>query len=153
MAFKLVCENRRARHDYDLEESVEAGIALEGSEVKSLREGRANLKDSYCRIREEELFIHNLHISHYAPAGRDSHDPERVRKLLLHKSQLRRLLGKSQERGYTIIPVKLYFKEGLAKVEVALAKGRRLYDKRQEMKKRTMALEIERAVKGRRGRG
>ena len=148
MDIKVVCDNKKARHDYNLEDRFEAGLALLGTEVKSMREGRANLKDSYCRIKDGEAFLYGFHISAYGPA-RDNHDPERTRKLLLHKREVRRLMGQTQERGYSLIPLKAYFKEGKAKVELALAKGKRLYDKRQAMKKRDMKLEVERAIKSR----
>ena len=149
MDIKPICENRKARHNYDIEEGLEAGLILLGSEVKSLREGRANLKDSYCRIRGREALLFNFHISPYPPA-RENHEPDRVKKLLLHKRQMKRLMGKSRERGYTLIPLKVYFKDGLAKVELALAKGRKAHDKRAAIRKKAEALEISRAMKSRR---
>lgn len=135
-SIKVVCENRRARHDYDIEEIYEAGIALEGTEVKSLREGRANLKGSYAVIREGEAWLVDSHISPYAPAGGENHDPDRERKLLLHKREIKRLLGKVKEKGLTLVPLRIYFKNGIAKVEIALAKGKKEYDKRESLKRK-----------------
>ncbi len=153
MSIKIVCQNRKAYHDYFIEETLEAGIVLLGSEVKSLRLGRANLKDSYARIMGGELFLVNAHISPYSKAdGFSQHDPGRTRKLLLHKREIKRLMGKTQERGYTLIPTKIYFKDGKAKVEIALAKGKTLYDKRETMKRRAAKREIERAFKSRKAR-
>jgi len=146
---KVVCVNRKARHDYHIEEVFEAGLVLTGSEVKSLRDGRANLKDSYGRILKDEAFLLNAHISPYPAANRFNHDPTRTRKLLLHKQEIRRLAGKVQERGLTLIPLKLYFKNGRAKVELALARGKKLYDKRESLRKKAAQREIERSLKSR----
>ncbi len=145
---KIIITNRRARHDYHILETYEAGMVLQGTEVKSLRQGRANLSDSFARIEGEEIFLHNLHISPYEFGNVVDQDPTRRRKLLLHKREIRRLLGKTVERGLTLIPLRLYFKQRLAKVELALAKGKRLYDKRQDLKKREAKREMEKAVKG-----
>jgi SsrA-binding protein len=148
MGIKIVCQNKKAFHDYFIEERFEAGIVLVGTEVKSLRQGRANLKDSYARIMNGELYLLNTHISSYSQADRFTRpDPERTRKLLVHKQELRKLIGKTKEKGYTLIPTKIYFKNGKAKVEIGFAKGKRLYDKREAIKKKTMEREMAKAVK------
>ncbi len=144
---KLVCQNRKAFHDYEIVETVEAGLVLVGTEVKSLRDGRANLKDSYARIRRGEAFLYALHISAYSHAYYDNHDPERVRKLLLHRQEIKRLLGKTQEKGFALIPLRIYFKEGKAKVEIALARGKKAYDKRESLKRKEESRELDRARK------
>jgi SsrA-binding protein len=141
--------NRRARHEYHIDETVEAGIVLAGSEVKSLRAGRANLNDSYARIDRGEAWLLNLHISPYGPASQFGHEPTRTRKLLLHAREIERLAGKVKERGYTLVPLRLYFKDGRAKVEVALARGKKTHDKRETLREREARLDIERATKGR----
>jgi SsrA-binding protein len=134
---KVVCTNRKARHDYEIVETYEAGIVLKGTEVKSLREGRANLKDSYAKIKDGEIFLLNAHISPYAYGNVNNHDPERQRKLLMRKREIMRLLGKVKERGYTLVPLSIYFdKNNRAKVELALAKGKSSYDKRESIKRR-----------------
>lgn len=142
-----VAVNRRARHDYHIEETVEAGLVLTGSEVKSLRAGKAQLKDSYGRIARGEVFLVNAHISEYAPAARFGHDPRRTRKLLLHRAEIERLLGKVKERGLTLVPLRIYFRNGRAKVELALARGKKLYDKREAIRARDTRREVERAVR------
>jgi len=148
LPIKIVCQNKKARYDYFIEERFEAGLVLEGSEVKSLRQGRANLVDGYARIMNGEVFLVNVHISPYEQADVTSRaDPTRTRKLLLHKREISRLMGKTREKGYTLIPTKLYFKDGKAKVEVGLAKGKRQYDKRETIKKRTVEREMSKAVK------
>ncbi len=149
MSIKVICRNRKARHDYHIESTFEAGIALKGSEVKSLRQGRGNLKDGYAGIREGEAFLYNVHISPYAEASRDNPDPVRDRKLLLHKKEIKRLIGKTQERGYTLIPLQMYFKEGRAKVELALARGKKTYDKRESLRRKAMEREVKKAFKQR----
>jgi SsrA-binding protein len=147
---KIVCQNKKARHEYHIEDSLEAGIVLIGPEVKSLRDGRANLVDSYARIKDGEVFLHNLHIAPYPYAHHMELDPERTRKLLLNKKEIKRLIGKTKERGYTLIPTKVYFTErGKAKVELALAKGKRQYDKRQALKEKDLQREIDQARKKR----
>jgi SsrA-binding protein len=146
---KAVCVNRKARHDYFIEETYEAGLVLRGSEVKSLREGKANLKDSYARILKGEAFLLNAHISPYPAANQFNHEPTRNRKLLLHKQEIRRLTGKVMERGLTLIPLKLYFKNGRAKVELGLARGKKLYDKRETLRRKVAQREIERSLKSR----
>ncbi|MBI5903528.1 MAG: SsrA-binding protein SmpB [Deltaproteobacteria bacterium] len=148
MAIEIVTQNRKAYHDYFIEETVEAGIVLTGAEVKSLRAGKANLKDSYVRIKDGEAFLVNTHISPYSQAdGFAKADPERTRKLLLHKKEIERLIGKIRVKGYTIIPTRIYFKGGKAKVELALAKGKTYYDKRDTIRKKETAREISRAMK------
>ncbi len=148
MGDKILAQNKKARHDFYVEETYETGIALQGTEVKSLRLGKANLKDSFVRIEDEQAFLHNTHISPYPWGHQFNHDPERVRKLLLHKRELRRLSGKTRERGYTLIPLKFYLKKGKIKLEIGLAKGKTLYDKRETLKKRSADREMEKAMKG-----
>jgi len=147
---KVVCQNKKARYDYEIIEVIEAGMVLLGTEVKSLRQGRANLKDSYARIKDGELFLMQSHISPYTHASYDNHEPDRARKLLVHKREIKRLQGKTQEKGLTLVPLKIYFKDGRAKVELALARGKRSYDKRETLKRKTEARELERAIKDRR---
>ena len=148
MGEKLICQNRKAFHNYFIEETVQAGVSLLGSEVKSLREGKANLGDSYGDIKRSEVFLVDAHISPYPQANRLNHDPLRARKLLLHKREIKRLIGKVEQRGYTLIPIKLYFVDGRVKVDLALAKGKKLFDKREILKKKTMEREMERGRKG-----
>jgi SsrA-binding protein len=148
-ATHLVAENRKARHDFFIEETYEAGLALVGTEVKALRAHKANLRDSYARVKDGELFLHGIHIGAYAPAGQFSHKETRPRKLLLHRREINRLWGRVRERGYSIVPLQIYFKDGRAKVEIALAKGKQLHDKREAIARKTMRREIERALKGR----
>ncbi len=146
---RLVCQNKKAYHDYEIVETMEAGMVLLGTEVKSLREGRANLKDSYAKIRKGEVFLYGLHISPYSHASYDNHEPERVRKLLLHAFEIKRLLGKTQEKGFSLIPLKVYFNKGRAKVELALARGKKLYDKRESIKRKEENREMDRLRKHR----
>lgn len=147
---KIIAENRKARHDYTIHEVFEAGISLTGTEVKSLRAGKANLKDSYAQVTKyEEVFVYQLHISPYDHGNIFNHDPLRSRRLLLHKEEIRRLLGKVKEKGYALVPLKLYFKHGLVKLELALATGKKVYDKRQDIAKRDAKREMERALKAR----
>jgi len=146
---KVITVNRRARHDYFIDETFEAGMVLTGSEVKSLRDGRANLKDSYARIAKGEAFLVNAHISAYPAANQFNHEPTRTRKLLLHKREIRRLSGRVSERGLTLIPLRLYFKDGRVKAELGLARGKKLYDKRETMRKRAVQREVERSLKSR----
>jgi len=145
---KIVTENRKARHDYFVEETYEAGIALTGTEVKSLRAGRANLKDSYAQVENGEMFLLNMHISPYEQGNRFNVDPVRPRKLLLHKSEINRLFGKVMQQGLTLVPLKVYFHKGRAKVELALARGKKLYDKRSSTAERDAKREMERALRG-----
>lgn len=144
---KIICQNKKARHDYFIEESMEAGLVLNGPEVKSLRDGKANLVDSYVSIDHGEAWLNNCHISPYAAANQFNHHPMRKRKLLLHKKEISRLIGKSQEEGLTLIPLKLYFKVGRVKMELAVAKGKKLHDKRDTIKKREAVREIQKAMK------
>lgn len=145
-----IAVNRRARHEYLIEETVEAGVALMGSEVKALREGKANLKDSYGRIENGEVWLWNAHISPYGPASQFGHEPTRTRKLLLHRQEIERLQGKVKERGLTLVPLRLYFKNGRAKVELALARGKKQHDKREAIRDREQRREIDRALSDRR---
>jgi SsrA-binding protein len=144
---KIVADNRKARHDYVIEEKFEAGMALRGTEVKSLRRGRCNLKDSYAKIKNGEVWVHNLHIGPYPFAYYDNHEPRRVRKLLLHAYEIRKLTGKVNEQGYSLIPLQIYFKGGKAKILLALAKGKKKHDKRETIKRRDQEREMERAVR------
>ena len=144
---KLVCQNRKARHDYEIQETVEAGLMLTGSEVKSLRLGRANLKDSYARPKLGEIFLHEVHVSPYENSPLQDQDPTRTRKLLLHKQEIRRLTAKIQEKGFTLVPLRIYFRDGKAKVELALAKGKKLYDKREAIRKKDMKRDADRQIR------
>jgi len=144
---RLVCQNKKAYHDYEIVETLEAGMVLLGTEVKSLREGRANLKDSHGKVKKGQVYLYGLHISPYTHASYNNHEPERVRKLLLHRYEIKRILGKTQERGFSLIPLKIYFKEGKAKVELALARGKKLYDKRESLKRKEEAREMDRLRK------
>jgi SsrA-binding protein len=133
---KSICKNRKARFQYSIEETVEAGLVLTGSEVKSLRAGGANLVDAYAQVRGTEMFLHKAHIAPYVYAGRENHLPERVRKLLLHRREIHRLGGRLRERGLTLVPLELYFKNGRAKVELGLARGKKMHDKRHAIAER-----------------
>jgi SsrA-binding protein len=144
---KIICKNRKAHFNFEIEDSFEAGIALLGSEVKSLRGGKANLSDSYGKFRGSEVFLVDAHISPYVQAGRENHEPLRERKLLLHKQEIKKLLGKVSERGFSLIPLKMYFKNGKVKVEMALARGKKTYDKREAIKKKDQRREMERMAK------
>jgi len=144
---KTIATNRKARHEYHILETLEAGLVLTGTEVKSLRQGRANLKDSYATVRDGEVFLLNTHISPYDHGNINNHDPLRERKLLLHRREIRKLIGKVQEKGLTLIPLRLYFKRGKAKVELALAKGKKIYDKRADIAKRDARREMEKELK------
>ena len=146
---KIIAENRKARHDYLIVDQFEAGLVLTGTEVQSLRMGKANLKDSYARIKDGEVWLHQVHISPYPFAYYNNHEPLRVRKLLLHKREIARLYAKANEQGYTLVPLKLYFKDGKAKVTIALAKGKRQYDKRQSIRDREQKREMDRVRKHR----
>ncbi len=153
---KLIAINRQARHEYHIEESVEAGLVLTGTEVKSLRTGRVSLGEAYARVDRGEVWLHHLHIPPYDAGNIFNHDPLRPRKLLLHQSEIRRLAGKAAQKGYTLVPLRLYFQRGRAKVEVALARGKKLYDKREAIGQREAQRQAQRAVKqmvGPRGRG
>ena len=147
MPIKTVVTNRKAYRDYHLQDSVEAGIALTGTEIKSIRAGRVNLRDAYVRPEGGELWLLNTHIARYEAGSYLSHEPTRPRKLLLHRKQINSLTSKVQEKGLTLVPIKLYIKDGIAKVEVALAKGRKLYDKRESIIRRETEREISRLIK------
>ncbi len=146
---KIVAENRKARHDYVVLEQIEAGLVLTGTEVQSLRLGKVNLKDSYARIKNGEAWLYQVHISPYPFAHHDNHDPLRVRKLLLHRREIDKLYGKVNEQGHTLVPLRIYFKGGRAKVTLALVKGKREYDKRRTIRERDEKREMERARKAR----
>lgn len=147
---KIIARNRRARHDYHIEDTVEAGLVLTGTEVKSLRAGRASLTEAFAQISGDELWLHGLHIPEYAQGTWTNHDPRRTRKLLLHRKEIDRLASQVAERGFTIVPLSLYFSGGKAKVELALARGKRTYDKRHDLARRDAAREVDRALRRRR---
>jgi SsrA-binding protein len=142
-----VATNRQASHRYHLTDKWECGIVLQGTEVKALRDGKAQIKDGYASVRDGEIWLHNVHIPPYGPASRENHEPERPRKLLMHKHEIDRLIGKTREKGLTLVPTRLYFKDGRAKVEIALARGKDVGDKRQAIKEREMKREMERAIR------
>ncbi len=144
---KIVCQNKRARFEYEISETYEAGMVLQGTEVKSLRDGRANLSDGYAEVRDGEIVLVGAHISPYSYGNRENHEPIRPRKLLMNKREIRKLYGKTQERGFTLIPLKIYFKHGRAKVEIALARGKKLYDKRETLKRRAEERQMEREAR------
>ena len=145
---KLISSNRKARHDYHIDETFEAGIILTGTEVKSVRNTRVNLKDSYARVENSELFLYNMHISPYEQGNRFNHDPLRTRKLLMRKVEIGRLAGKVKEKGFTLVPLKIYLKQGLVKIELGLGRGKKSYDKRQTIAERESRRDMERAFKG-----
>jgi SsrA-binding protein len=151
-AEKLIADNRKAFHDYHILETFEAGVALLGTEVKAIREGRVNLRDSYARAEGGEVWVYNVHISAYSHRGYADHEPTRRRKLLLHAEEIRKLIGKTTERGMTLVPTKMYFKRGRVKVAVGLAKGKKSYDKRETIRRREAERETRAAIKERRSR-
>ena len=144
---KLVANNKKAYHDYFIEEKYEAGLVLHGTELKSLRMGKCSIKEAFIRIENGEVFIYGMHISPYEKGNIFNKDPLRVRKLLLHKSQIQKLIGNSAEKGYTIVPLQVYFSNGRAKIEIGLAKGKKLYDKRQDIAKKDQKREAEKELK------
>lgn len=144
---KVISTNRKARHDYQIEESYEAGIVLTGTEVKSIRNARVNLKDSFAKVEGNEIFLYNMHISPYEQGNRFNHEPLRVRKLLMRKIEISRLGGKIKEKGYSLIPLKIYLTRGLVKIELGLARGKKLYDKRRDIAERDSKREMERAFR------
>ena len=146
---KTLAENRKARHDYFIEDTYEAGIALTGTEIKSVRAGKANLRDSYARVERGEVMLHNMHISPYEAGNRFNHDPVRPRKLLLHRAEIRKLIGATREKGYSLIPLRLYLRGGFCKVEFGLARGKKNYDKRESEARRDAQREIARAFRER----
>jgi SsrA-binding protein len=151
-ARKFIAQNRKARHDYSIVDTFEAGVVLKGTEVKSLRLGRASLVDGFATIDDGEVFLRNVHIPEYEQGSWTNHEPRRVRKLLLHKAEILRLIGKTKESGLTLVPLSIYFSEGKVKVELGLARGKKSYDKRQDLAKRDADREVQRAI-GRRGKG
>lgn len=146
---KTVAQNKKASHDYFIEDTYEAGIVLQGTEIKSIRAGRINLKDSHARINGSEVELINMHISPYEQGNRFNHDPTRTRKLLLHRKQIDKLIGLTQQQGYTLVPLKVYLKNGFAKVLLGVGKGKKKYDKREDLKQKQMKRDIERAMKDR----
>ncbi|MFC3420242.1 SsrA-binding protein SmpB [Salinicoccus hispanicus] len=146
---KPLAQNRKARHDYTIEDTIEAGIELRGTEIKSIRRGSANLKDSYARVYRGEMYVYNMHIAPYEEGNRYNHDPLRTRKLLLKRKEIDKLLGETQDPGYSIIPLKLYIKNGFCKVLLGVARGKKKYDKREDLKKKQMKRDIDRAMKDR----
>jgi SsrA-binding protein len=149
-AQRIAAENRKALHDYHILETFEAGVVLQGTEVKAIREGRVNLRDSFARVEGNEIWVYNIHISPYTHRGYADHEPTRRRKLLLHRQEIRKLIGKTVEKGMTLVPVRLYFKNGRVKVAVSLAKGKKDYDKRETIKRREADRETRAAIKSRR---
>lgn len=147
MSVKLIANNKKAYHDFYIEDVYEAGIALQGTEVKSLRLGNANLKDSFCRIRNGEVFVDNLHISPYEMGNRENHDPTRSRKLLLHGEEIAKLARKVDEKGFSLVPTRLYFKNSRVKLEIGLARGKKLHDKRESLKRKEADREMARAIR------
>ncbi|PWA12568.1 SsrA-binding protein [Pueribacillus theae] len=145
----VIAQNKKARHDYFIEETYEAGIVLQGTEIKSIRARRVNLKDSFAKIQNGEMVLLNMHISHYEQGNRYNHDPLRTRKLLLHRKEIDKLIGKTKEQGYSIIPLKIYIKNGFAKVLLGVGKGKKKYDKREDLKQKAAKREIERAFRER----
>lgn len=143
----LIADNRKARHDYHIHETYEAGIALTGTEVKSIRQGRLNLKDSFCGIENGELFLYQAHISHYEQGNQFNHEPERTRKLLMHKAEIHKLLGQVKEKGFSLVPLNFHYNHGLIKVTVGLVTGKKNYDKRQDMAERDAKRDIQRRMK------
>jgi SsrA-binding protein len=151
VAIKVIATNRKARHEYFFEDTYEAGLALKGTEIKSIRAGRVSLQEGFVAFEDGEAWLVDVHIAQYDPASRENHDPKRRRKLLLHRREIDRLRGRVQEKGFTIVPTRLYLKDGRAKVEIALARGKKLYDKRQVIAKRDSKRQVERALKERYG--
>lgn len=148
-AGKVIAQNKKAYHDYFIEETFEAGLVLQGTEIKAIRAGRVNLKDSYAQIKNGEIFLFGMHVSPYEQGNRYNHDPLRTRKLLLHKKEINKLIGETKEAGYSLVPVKLYLKNGFAKVLIGLAKGKKKFDKREDLKKKEAKRDIERAFRDR----
>ncbi|HEV2145799.1 MAG TPA: SsrA-binding protein SmpB [Longimicrobiaceae bacterium] len=144
---RIVVQNRKARHEYHVIETWEAGLVLQGTEVKSLREGKGNLQDAYARVDRGEVWLHNMHISPYEQGNRFNHDPLRPRKLLLHSRQIRKLIGQVEKSGLTLVPLDVHFSRGIAKVNLALVRGKQLHDKREDLKKRDAQREMQRALK------
>lgn len=146
---KVVAQNKKANHDYSIEETYETGIVLQGTEIKAIRAGRVNLKDAFARVQQGEVFLHNMHISPYEQGNRYNHEPLRTRKLLLHRTEISKLIGLTKEEGYALVPLKVYLKNGFAKVLLGLGKGKKKYDKREDLKKKEAKREVERAFRDR----
>lgn len=146
---KVLAQNKKANFDYAIEETIEAGIVLQGTEIKSIRAGRVNLKDSFARIDRGEVRIINMHISPYEQGNRFNHDPTRTRKLLLHRKQIDKLIGQTQQQGYSLVPIKLYIKDGFAKILIGVGKGKKKYDKREDLKQKQMKRDVDRTVRDR----
>ncbi|SDC27797.1 SsrA-binding protein [Pelagirhabdus alkalitolerans] len=144
---KAVAQNKKARHDFLIEETYEAGLVLQGTEIKSIRAGRINMKDSFARVERGEVYLHNMHISPYEQGNRFNHEPTRTRKLLLHKKEINKLIGETQQAGYSLVPLKVYIKNGMAKVLIGLGKGKKKYDKREDLKRKQANRDMDRAVK------
>ncbi|MDQ0159557.1 SsrA-binding protein SmpB [Alkalibacillus sp. S2W] len=142
-----IATNRKARHDFHIEETFEAGIVLRGTEIKAIRAGRVNLKDSFARVSRGELYVHNLHISEYEQGNQFNHEPTRARKLLLHRKEINKLSGETQQKGYSIVPLKMYIKNGVAKLLIGVGRGKKKYDKREDLKQKDMKRDVERALK------
>jgi len=149
-AQRIIADNRKARHDYHFVEHFEAGIALLGTEVKAIREGRVNLRDSFARVENDEVFVYGIHISPYSHRGYTDHEPTRRRKLLLHRAEIRKLIGKTVERGFTLVPTQMYLRNGRVKLSIALARGKQAHDKRETIKRREAERETRAAIKERR---
>lgn len=146
---KQVAQNKKANHDYFIEETFEAGVVLQGTEIKSIRAGKVQMRDSFAKIEMGEVYLHNMHISPYEQGNRYNHDPLRTRKLLLHKKQINKLIGETKEQGYTIVPLKVYLKNGFAKVLIGLGRGKKQFDKREDLKQKEAKRDIERAFRDR----
>lgn len=146
---KTIANNKKAYHDFFIEDTYEAGIVLQGTEIKAIRSGRVNLKDAFARIQNGEVFLYNMHVSHFEQGNRFNHDPLRTRKLLLHNKEISKLIGETKEVGYSLVPVKLYLKNGYAKVLIGLAKGKKKYDKREDLKEKEAKRDIQRAFRER----
>ena len=142
-----IATNRKARHDFFIEETYEAGLVLQGTEIKSIRAGRVNLKDAFARVSNGEVYVHNMHISTYEQGNRYNHEPTRSRKLLLHRSEINKLIGQTQMKGYSLVPLKIYIKNGVAKLLIGLGKGKKKYDKREDLKQKAAKRDVERAMK------
>lgn len=144
---KSIAQNKKARHDFEIEETFEAGIVLQGTEIKSIRNGRVNMKESFARVNNGEVFLHNMHISPYDQGNIHNHEPTRARKLLLHRKEINQLVGQTQQKGYSLVPLKMYIKNGVAKVLIGLGRGKKKYDKREDLKRKQQKREIDRAIK------
>ncbi|WP_017470669.1 SsrA-binding protein SmpB [Amphibacillus jilinensis] len=144
---KVIAQNKKANHDFFIEETIEAGLVLQGTEIKSIRAGRVNMKDSFARVERGEVFLHNMHISPYEQGNRYNHEPTRTRKLLMHKKQINKLIGETQQAGYSLVPLRIYLKNGMAKVLIGLGKGKKKFDKREDLKRKQAKRDIDRAVK------